>query len=112
MLKVLSCIRGYVSCNHISHTYIYIYRYYSILFKELQRSDFRFFFLAFSFYVLSIVRSCGSEECSLCQSVASLYGSAQNPEDWCTTFELGEDEKLGKVRKSPEKCIKMQWKCQ
>lgn len=30
--------------------------------------------------------SCGDEECSLCQGVASIYASSQDPDQWCTSF--------------------------
>lgn len=36
--------------------------------------------------------TCGTEECSLCQGVASMYSSSQNAEQWCTTFQLKDSE--------------------
>lgn len=38
--------------------------------------------------------SCGSEECSLCQGVASFYFSSQNPDDWCRSFKLPDSENV------------------
>lgn len=38
--------------------------------------------------------SCGSEECSLCQGVASMYTSSQNPDEWCSTFKLPDSENV------------------
>jgi len=36
--------------------------------------------------------SCGTEECSICQGVASLYTSSQKPDDWCSTFKLPDSQ--------------------
>ncbi|CAE6922716.1 GIP [Symbiodinium natans] len=41
--------------------------------------------------------SCGAEECSLCQGVASMYTSSQSAQQWCSSFHLKDSENVSET---------------